>query len=290
MERFPNNQWEKQLWEKHHALAKPILERIRTEGPLSARHFEDTREVIIAKGWGDWKPAKVMLELLMWRGDLIVTARDRFQRVYDLTERVIPDRKDAHKPDEAARAKFMVLRTLLAHGIATEYDIKNHLFLADKKAVPLALQTLCTQGKIHPLKVTDNKETYYCLSESQLQTALESPIPERVYLLSPFDNAVILRKRLSQLFAFDYTIECYVPAAKRLYGYWTMPVLYRNEFVGRIDPKADRKTKTLLINSLFVQSSTWRDPAFQTAFAQEMNSFMLFNGCETVVLPKPVLV
>lgn len=286
---FPNGSWEQKYWQEHQQLAEPILERIRTEGALSASNFEDTRLTRITPGWGDWKPAKFMLELLMWKGDLIVTGRRNFQRVYDLTERVIPHHRDVQPPSESERLRFMILRALQSHGIASEFDFKNHLFIAPKKTLSDRLKLMLSSGEIIPVNIAGIQTPYYTLAETASEMLNQTPSPQRVFLLSPFDNSVILRPRLKQLFDFEYTIECYVPAAKRLYGYWTMPVLWKNAFIGRIDPKAIRKTRTLWLNSVHIATKVWKSREFQSAFEQELTAFAQFNGCDTYTIDRVFL-
>jgi uncharacterized protein YcaQ len=286
MQNFPSGSWEKKFWELHKDLANPILKRIRKEGPLSTKDFKDTRLEKTKEPWGNLKPAKIMLELLMWKGDLIVTARDKFQRVYDLTERVIPHYKSIAIPSEQERAEFMVLRTLQSHGIATQWDIINHISLAPKPAVSMALQKLLKLGTVRSVVLESCKETFYCPAELDVGSILNAPQNNQVRILSPFDNAVILRPRLNCLFRFEYALECYVTPAKRKFGYWNCPILWQDELVGMLDPKADRKNHTLLINSLYIKSRFWKSSRFQTAFGQALSDFAVFNGCDQSVLDK----
>lgn len=288
MQRFPNGSWEKRFWELHKDLAKPVLKRIRQEGPLSARDFEDTRTNRSAEPWGNLKPAKIMLELLMWKGDLIVTSRNRFQRVYDLTERVIPDHSRIKTPAEADRAEFMIKRTLQAHGIVCETDINNHIRLAPRAAVNKALHRMIKAQAILPVHIEGLKEKYYIRDGANSDLQAFKPVPERLHILSPFDNAVILRDRLRKLFDFDYALECYVTPSKRQYGYWNCPILWRNEFTGILDPKADRKTGTLIINSIRVKNKAWMSKKFRNSLEKELERFAAFNACHTYSLDKVI--
>jgi hypothetical protein len=282
MQNFPNGTWEKKFWELHKDTAQPILERIRREGPLSTRHFEDTRSQKSTEPWGNLKPAKIMLELLMWKGDLIVTARDRFQRVYDLTERVIPHYKDIKLPSEQARAEFMISRTLQAHGIATESDINKHITLATRPAIAKALTEMIKKHKLIKVRLDAVKDDFYLQEGTDMGEAGQNETSSRVRILSPFDNAVILRSRLEKIFGYDYALECYVTPARRKFGYWNCPILWKDELVGMLDPKADRKSKSFIINSIFIRKNVWKSRAFQSAFEQETSDFALFNGCNSV--------
>jgi len=283
---FPNGSWEKKFWELHKDLAKPVLDRIRKDGPLSTKHFEDTRTVKENQVWGNIKPAKIMLELLMWKGDLIVTARDKFQRVYDLTERAIPHYREIELPSDKARAEFMITRTLRAHGIASESDINSHISLAARPVVTKALKDLLKHDKIQAFSLDGVKEPFYMFSDTVIPSEQNLNIPDSIRILSPFDNAVILRSRLLKIFAFDYALECYVTPAKRKFGYWNCPVLWKDNFVGILDPKADRKTKIMIINSIHIDKKIWKNKQFQTAFEQELTDFIRFIGCKSYFIIK----
>jgi uncharacterized protein YcaQ len=178
---------------------------------------------------------------------------------------------------------------LQAHGIASESDINKHLPLAPRDAVSRALKALCKANKIKSLQIEGLSDTFYCASEAALDKIPELPFDRQVRLLSPFDNTVILRSRLKQLFDFEYTVECYVTPAKRIFGYWSCPILWKDSFVGRLDPKADRKTKLLNVNSIHIDKKVWKQSAFQTAFKKELDRFTRFNGCNSYSINKIIL-
>ena len=124
--RNPRSKWTRQMLEKHGHLMDSVLERIRVEGPLGSRDFEPPPG--IKRGtWWDWKPRKTALELLFWRGDLMVRERRNFQRLYDLTERVLPPETDTRIPDEDELGRFLVRRALSAHGVARERE-DQHIY------------------------------------------------------------------------------------------------------------------------------------------------------------------
>lgn len=289
MQNFPNGTWEKKFWELHKDMEKPILDRIKKDGPLSTKHFEDTRIEKSSEPWGNLKPAKIMLELLMWKGDLIVTARDNFQRVYDLTERVIPHYKKLEMPSEQARAEFMLERTLKAHGLASENDINNHIKLATRQAVSEAIKDYLKKEKLKKVTLENVKDPFYIFSDTNIPLDKEIDITNRVRILSPFDNAVILRSRLQKIFEFEYALECYVTPAKRKFGYWNCPILWKDNLVGTLDPKADRKSKCLIVNSININKNVWKDKQFCLDFESELTNFAHFNGCKTYTLDKITL-
>ena len=252
MQRFPDtSSWERKFFDLHKDLMAGILKRIEKEGALGARDFEDRRLEKKDNGWGTSKPEKIALELLLWRGDLMVSNRKNFQRIYDLKERILPSWVDASHPSEEELFEHYILRSLAALGIATLSDISFYFMTGGRDRFQQHLNRLISSGKVLPLEVQDQKDEYYLLAEEAEQT-LNPPDRDgsELLLLSPFDNLVINRSRLKRLFGFDYTLECYVTPTKRIYGYWCLPMLYGIQFVGRIDLKADRKSKCLMIQSL----------------------------------------
>ena len=130
-------------------------------------------------------------------------------------------------------------------------------------------------------KVSVNQQEYYALPERL--TLLDNRLQKKIHILSPFDNMVIQRKRLTELFDYDYQIECYVPAVKRKFGYFCLPVLYGNELVGRIDCKAHRKDRVLKVNAIFQEKAIKDNEKYQTHLQQALIGFAIFNQCDEVV-------
>ncbi|MDH3376094.1 MAG: winged helix DNA-binding domain-containing protein [Gammaproteobacteria bacterium] len=254
-------------------LNRPILARVREEGPLRARDFEDTRKG--KKQWWDWKPAKQALEQLFMQGELMVRGREGFQKVYDLPERVLPDWVDTREPGMDEYAGHLVDTTLRAHGFATlksiSYLRKGRLL---RDAIREQLQVRIDAGSITTVPLKNNSLGYVVAELFESRAPRSSAI---VRILSPFDNAVIQRERGRDIFDFDYQIECYVPEAKRQFGYFCLPILYRDRFVGRIDCKAHRSEKRLDIKSVVIEHQV--DDEFADALCHSIQSFALFNGC-----------
>jgi len=258
-------------------LNQHILERIQAEGGLRARDFEDDREG--KQAWWDWKPAKQALEQLFMQGELMVSGREGFQKVYDLPERVLPDWVDTSHPTLNEFADHLIDTTIRAHGFATQ---KSITYLRKGKAlrdsVNELLQARLASGLLTSVK--HNGSEYYIDPEQLEARAPRSP--NQVRILSPFDNAVIQRERGRQLFAYDYQIECCVPEAKRQFGYFCLPILYRDSLVGRIDCKAHRKQKTFELRSKYIEAKV--DEGFNKAFETALADFAHFNGCEQIDL------
>ena len=263
-------------------LLNHILERVRAEGPLRARDFEDTRTG--KKEWWDWKPAKRALEQLFMQGDLMVRGRQGFQKVYDLTERVLPDWVDTRHPDIQEYAGYLLDTTLAAHGFATR---KSMIYLrkgqALRDAIGEQLQARVEAGDLVTIKLGDNNTAY---ANPELLECRAPHTSSTVKILSPFDNLVIQRERGRDIFNFDYQIECYVPQPKRQFGYFCLPILYRDRLVGRIDCKANRKQQILELKSVHVERKV--DDEFADRLQQSVESFAAFNGCHEVSMPKVV--
>lgn len=272
--------WHRHLLEKYQHMMPPILERIRQDGPLGSKDFKKP-----AGGkqgsWWDWKPAKTALELLFWQGMLMVAERRGFQRVYDLTERVLPDWVDTHEPDENELAQFYVHRALRSQVVARAREIQLHLGGVTAALVKKGLENLMESGEVIQLELAeDPRQPYFALSEILNEKGnLSSP---RVHILSPFDNVLIQRERTRRLFQFDFALECYLPAEKRKIGYFLLPILWGERFAGRMDTQADRKRKTLILHNLVLEKDMNKPEDFLFPFAEELNEYKEFNGCQHI--------
>jgi len=257
-------------------LTDQVLQRIRTEGPLMARHFEAPKRVA---GWWDWKPAKRALEYLFMAGDLMVS-REGFQKVFDLTERVLPPGTDTRAPTAAEHAGWYIDRALDVWGLVARdeiaYQRKEHT-----EAISEVLKDREESGTLVRIEVEGVAKTSYWMRPADLERVDSLPKPGReLHILSPFDPFVIHRKRVNRLFGFDFTIECYLPAPKRTFGYFALPLFQGDEFVGLLDAKADRATGNLLVQNLRYDGKPKKRPAFETAFTKALEKFAAFNGVE----------
>lgn len=263
-------------------LMHELLARIRSDGPIRSRDIETNATK--RAGWWDWKPAKKALEQLYMEGDLMVSSREGFQKTYDLTERVLPSDINSQLPNMEEFAAHIVEQQLRCHGLVS---LKGLTYLRRNAALRKAVKTL-----------VDERLAQRSLEQVQLGSgevfileagALESRLPrlsDRMLILSPFDNSVIQRDRLKTLFHYDYQIECYVPAAKRKYGYFSLPLLYRDEFIGRMDCKAHRKTGQLEIKSLYFEQHGFDEELVIAAFVNAIMKFCHFQECDSVYLNK----
>lgn len=281
----PKNSWYRGWGERYGNYLEPVLRRIREEGPLAARDFE----TLAARGqgpWWDWKPAKAALETLFWRGELMIRERRGFERVYDLRERVLPAGTDTREPAAAELGRFIVQRALGALGVAGEREVRDYIRIGDKGIVTGAIAAMAAAGEIVKLAVEGQPGTVYALSAVLDAGGRLRPRQPRVRFLSPFDSLAIDRRRLKERFGFDYAFECYVPKDKRIHGYFVLPILFGENIVGRLDPKADRAARRLIVRRLAIEPRCAGADGLVPALAAALDDFARFNGCEKVVLEK----
>jgi len=254
-------------------LMSAVLQRIKTEGPLRSKDFDSTKKG--NSGWWDWKPAKKALERLFMEGQLEITRREGFQKVYDLPQRVIPAHIDTRMPTQHEFVDFIIKRTLRHHGLATADEIAYLKNKDNKDKVKLRLKQMLEEGEVTAVAVKGIEADYFALTKS-LSSEVKSTT--KIHLLSPFDNLVIQRKKLSTLFDYNYQIECYVPAAKRKYGYFSLPIFQGHQAIARADCKADRKNKRLLLHSLHYENNAYQQSTHKK-IERKLKQFAQFNGC-----------
>jgi len=268
-------------------LMEELLARITIDGPLRSRDVETSTKK--RAGWWDWKPAKKALEQMYMQGDLMVSNREGFQKTYDLTERVLPSHVNSKMPSMEEFAAHILNQQLRCHGFVSLKGLTYQRRNAElRKAVKVLVNERLAQRTLEQVQVSSGE--VFVLETG----ALENPLPRlnnRMLILSPFDNSVIQRERLKALFQYNYQLECYVPAAKRQYGYFCLPLLYRDNFIGRMDCKAHRKTSHLEIKLLHLeqhqseQNNTDEDLVI-TAFVKAIKQFCHFQNCDSVSLTK----
>lgn len=270
---------------EHQQLVEGVLDRIRAEGPLGAADFE-APEGFARGAWWSWKPAKQALETLLDGGDLMVAERRNFQRIYDLTERVLPGWVDTTEPSQAEWARFQVRQMAGTLGVVSMREILWRR--GDRQALSKAVDELVDSGEMVPIEVDGwPEQPCYALAERLNRAAMPGVQDGALlHILSPFDNLVILRHWLDALFGFKYRIECYTPAAKRQYGYFALPILWGDQFIGQIDTKADRKTQTLIVRQLTFEPPPVDDGRVLPALAQKLWAFAEFNDCVQIVVER----
>ena len=208
-------------------------------------------------GWWNWKIEKVAMEYLFSRGEIMVARRENFQRIYDLTERVMPDWQDTSTPPLSEVYPALIRTSIRALGIARPAWVADYYRLP-KKEVAAYLPQLVSAGEIFEVNVEGWPEPALTVEENTalIEAACHNELqPDHTTLLSPFDPVVWDRVRARQLFGFDFMIQAYTPAAKRQYGYFPLPLLHNGEIIGRVDAKAHRKDKIFEIKGFYPEEN-----------------------------------
>jgi len=272
---------------KNKKVIKFVYDRIKAEGPLQSRDFEHAKK----RGtWWDWKPTKHALEYLFHTGELMLMARKNFQKIYDLKERLLPAEINTTEPTDEEHAEYLVFSAIKQHGIVTKNEIVYQKFYS-LPALEITLKKLLHENLILNVKVENQKQVYYsnATTLNTLNSLLPAPglrqagntLNSPVHVLSPFDNFMIQRKRINNLFGFDYVLECYIPAHKRKYGYYCLPVLHTDKLIGRINAKADRAKGELNIIGIFNEKGT-KKPELKKLVKPKLKELAVFAGCRKV--------
>jgi uncharacterized protein YcaQ len=260
-----------------------VLNRIKREGPLQSKDFEADDD---KKGtWYYWKPAKRALEQLFMEGKLMVSHRQGFQKVYDLSENVLPSGINIKPPTKNEYAEHLIATAIRSNGIVTENEI-CYQRPGSAEIVRKAIRNMLKDGRIMALKLEGNQEKNFYGDEQCLNELNAASIHPSLHILSPFDNLLIQRKRIQRLFGFDYVIECYLPEHKRKFGYFTLPILYGDCFIARIDPKADRLNKKFYIRNLAFEEKFTGEEQALVLFCEKLKAFAVFNGCNKIIIEK----
>jgi uncharacterized protein YcaQ len=270
-----------ETWMRERAAdVEALLAHIRASGPVRSSDFE--RNDGKGGGWWEWKPEKRSLEVLFTAGALMIARRHNFQRVYDLAERVHPSWDDSQMPGmEQVRSEF-VLRAVRALGLARAGWIPDYHRTRRPHLEP---EALVARGELLRARVEGWKDPVYIHPEHEeaaRQAAHGQLAPSLTTLLSPFDPIVWDRRRALDLFAFDYRLECYTPAEKRRYGYFTLPVLRRGALAGRVDAKAHRRTGVFEIKSIVLEPGVRTSDRFAADVAAAVTRCARWHGCEQV--------
>lgn len=258
-------------------LMNEILARVRAEGKIRLRDIDKNNKKSVGNWWNTG-PGRRAFEQLYMQGDLMICERNGMEKVFDLTERCLPENIDLSMPTLYEYAQYLFNNTLRAHGAFTWKQLvhlkKNDL----KETMRVVLKEQIDAGVVSAIKLENGQTLYVDVAAIEKKVSTDFGLK----ILSPFDNSLIHRDRLASLFEFDYRIECYVPAAKRVYGYFCLPILYQDELVGRVDCKAHRSIKELEVISLHLEKTVKNKELFFFELEQELKRFAAFNQCLTI--------
>jgi uncharacterized protein len=268
--------WYGEVGETHPHLAEEILEEIRQRGALGSRHFEGTSE----GGMWNWKPAKAMLDRLWNHGDLVVAGRQGFQRLYDLPERVVPKALlEAPVPAEPERLRLLVLKAVQGRGALTEAGIVEHWRLRGGAArIRPVVDALVADGLLERIAVEDGGAPVVALAGSDLSPST----PTAAVLLSPFDNLLWDRPFARRVLGFDHLIEVYKKEHERKYGYYVLPLLWRDRIVGRADLKSERGEGALVLKTFHRERGVRASALLDEALDRALDRLRRTCGLETV--------
>lgn len=275
----------RQAWMNEHAAEiERLIAHIQENGPVRSADFEHPRKG--ASGWWEWKPHKRHLEGLFTAGKVMVVERRNFQRVYDLTHRVMPHWDDQRDllTQEAAEA-LMLENSARSLGIFRPQWLADYYRLRQPVLAPV-LEKWQREQIVTPVYVETLGEMWLHNALLPLLSQAEEGRLQATHsaVLSPFDPVVWDRKRAEQLFNFSYRLECYTPASKRQYGYFVLPLLHKGQLVGRMDAKMHRKTGVLEIIALYLEEGVKVTATLDKGLTAAITDFAAWQGARQVVL------
>ncbi len=253
-----------------------VLDALREHGPVPSRFFEGTG----GGGMWSWKPEKRILEDLFAAGEVVVAARNGFQRLYALAEQVIPrEYREAPPPSEDEFVRGYALRAVQGRGALTESGIAEHCRLpGGAKGVRPAVDALVEQGLVRRVAVADGGPPVVVPADA----ALDGAAPKGGVFLCPFDNLLWDRAFVERVFGFRHVLEVYKPAPQREYGYYVLPFLYDDRLVGRADLKAERADGVLRVRAFHLEPKVRRSAALETAAGKALARLARAIGLERV--------
>jgi len=261
-------------------LMRQIMDQVEREGAVMVGDFENDR-IEASSGWWDWRPAKVALERLYLEGQLMISRDKKFHKSYDLPLNLVPPDTDQTMPPAEEFARYIIQRTLGALGICSVKEMAWRGRRVKGNLIKSELEKMLQEGLVKLIDVDGVKGPLYMLSNQDI----EVEISDHVFILSPFDILNVFRHRLKDFFGFDYQIECFVPAPKRQYGYFSLPVLAGDTFIARMDAKADRKQKVMIVHNLHFEEIDIHPVVIQK-FIQTLKDFVEFNQCHDIVFKR----
>lgn len=259
-----------------------VRDELAARGPLRPAEIEQDAHQGKRGPWWDWNVVKRALEHMWFTGEVAVAGRRGFERRYGLAEHVVPAEVLQREVPRDDAIRELIRRAARSYGVATAADLADYYRMRDRKAVLAAVGDLVDAGELQPVRVQGWERggrpiPAWVHSDAALPRRIDAAA-----ILTPFDPVVWFRARAERLFGFDYRIEIYTPAPKRVFGYYSLPVLAGDDVVGRVDLKADRSASTLLVQS------AWWEPGAPVGAAErlagELRAAAAWQGLEGVSL------
>jgi uncharacterized protein YcaQ len=274
-------------------VAQAILRRLRTDAPLSTAAFSEHGHAV-DWWWAPTRASRAVMEALFVTGRIGIARRDGNRRYYDLIERLVPrDLLGRKESDEDALAHRLLSR-YRAVGLTTPVGTQTEVMYSAGTTAERKRRTerLVAEGRLIPVDVEGLKYTRYLIAEEEPileRTADPGSLPApAISFLAPLDPLIWDRRMLRELWGFDYLWEVYVPEPKRRWGYYVLPMLFGDRFVGRIEPRLDRKSKTLAILGIWFEPdfSPMEEPRFVPALRDAVEAYRCFVGATKVTWPR----
>ena len=268
-------------------LHKHVLHRLRQEGPLFSRDFE-SKEGLEPSRWTNGRYVNLLLDYLWTRGEVVIAERQGNQRRWGTAEQFWPDWTPQEHWSAEEVCRYAAQKAVRALGAATLKQIKLHYTRGRYPGLPGMLKKLVAEGSLLEIKVTGNDGPlpgpwYLHVADLPLLRQLQNgEWQPRTTFLSPFDNLICDRDRTEALWDFFFRIEIYVPPAKREYGYYVLPILHGDQLIGRIDPKMDRKTRTLHIYNVYAELGAPKNKKVVREIGKAAASLATFLGAKQI--------
>jgi uncharacterized protein len=285
MRNYPWGDRTKAWIKQNQKLKNYVLREIRKRGPLPSRALTEEGlhpEGWVSTGWTSGRNVSRMLDFLWIGGQIMVAGRDGMQKLWDLSERVLPEWAPRERLSEREVTRRAAQRAIRALGVCTPRQINWHFTRSRYPGLPKVLAELEAEGKVRQVAIEAWKGQWYLHADDEplLDELNTTDLEPRTTLLSPFDNLICDRARTRQMFDFDFVIEIYVPAAKRKWGYYVLPILHNEQLIGRIDPLMNRATGTLSVNAVFAEPGAPRGAG--AAVAGAIRDLATFLGARDI--------
>ena len=296
MEKRTRDEYVSYFVQNHQDVLEQVRAELRKRGPLGNRDFDGKR--LEMQSYRGRKETSVALFDMWLSGELMIHHRQGFNRVYDFRENVAPKEFDYVATEQEAE-EFFARKSVAFMGLKNEGNIRAEMrgYLRENYSIEEMKSLLGRwkeSGMFEQVQVEGGRETYLILAEDvpMLESLANGKVPkgwnpketttlEEVTFLSPLD-IVSARGRAKKLFDFDYKWEVYVPAHKRRWGYYTLPILYGDDLVARLDPRLDRKTMTLRVLGFWLEEDAPKDETFASALANGLGRFAKLAGAQRV--------
>lgn len=268
-------------------LLRSVIKQIEAAG--AARPVDFRTEQKAAGTWWNWDQAKIALEHLYNTGQLVISNRINFQRIYDVPARVLPNWVDRKEPTEEEAFRHLLEISIQAHGICQPAQVGDYFHMKRTESKPiidamiadgsfLSVQAKLVDDQVHQMLVhPDNLPLLEMAAEGEIT-------PGRTTFLSPFDSLFWAKERDTSFWNFRQVLECYKPAEIRRWGYFCLPILYRDKLVGRFDPKVERQTGVMRLKKLYLEPKVRPSNRLIWSISRTMKDFMCFHQARNLVI------